>query len=455
MARNGGGTQYQEITPGVGAPQVAMPGGPVRMDPAVAGAGWKGLAEFGEGVTKYAEALQKAADLNTVALKRSEYGKRVGEAFAAFSNSVDGSNPMEDMRRWGEIHESIKYETTKDVSGGAAPALKRYFAEHEETFNGKARESVYKAVEKRSGMTLDSNLADKVALGMQTTNNLEREQYLLEQYKLADAQVEAGLLSPIDAEIRKVKDRQQYYADVFRGDLLKPNWRDAYDQWQQDKPVDSQGNTWKRLVGKDGIAALERMSQTIFAERTRESVRLAEKRETEGITLLNRELQSSTARLARSGSPEDWEAHRQRVLANPHASPETIRGVESRPEPLDATPETRAAKDTVKGAYTEMTRKYDPKYREKEREDLDELHRRIQAGEKPVDAAAAVRKARTVRNSPPAGFSGDATPQSLSAYEQAIVARVARGDIKQQQADQLIARARQWVSDMQNIGFKR
>lgn len=447
MARNSGGTQYQEITPGIGAPQVSGPGGPVRMDVGSAGAGWQGLAAIAEGGTKFLDGLQRAADLNTVARKRAEYGKRVGEALATFSNSVDGSNPMDDMSRWGEMHSKIKYDTMKDVTGGAAKPLQDYFAQHEETFNGKVRESVYKAVEKRAGLTMDSSLADKVALGMQTSNNTEREQYLLDQYKLVDAQVAAGLLSPIDAEVRKVKDRQQFYGDVFRGDLLKPNWRDAYEQWQKDMPIDSQGNTWKRLVGKDGIAALERMTQTIFAERTREAVRVAEKRETEGKAQLNRDLQENTARLQRTATPEQWEAHRQRVLSSPYATPETIRAVESRPDPLDATPQTKAAKDLVKGAYPEMTRKYDPQYKVKEQDDLLDLQRRVQAGEDPLKAAEEVRRARTSKTNAPRGFSGEASAQNLAQYEQSVLSRVAKGDLKQAQADALIAAARQWVAN--------
>jgi len=449
MAARGGGTQYQEMTPGIGAPQVSGPGGPVRMDVGAAGAGWQGLASLADSGVKFIDGLQRAADLNTVAQKRAEYGKRVGEALATFSNSVDGSNPMDDMSRWGELHAKIKYDTMKDVTGGAAKPLQDYFAQHEETFNGKVRESVYKAVEKRAGLTMDSSLADKVALGMQTTNNTEREQYLLEQYNLVDAQVAAGLLSPIDAEVRKVKDRQQFYGDIFRGDLLKPNWRDAYEQWQQDKPIDSHGNTWKRLVGKDGIAALERMTQTIFAERTREAVRIAEKRETEGKAQLNRDLQERTARLQRTATPEEWEAHRQRVLSNPYATPETIRAVESRPDPLDATPQTKAAKDLVKGAYPEMTRKYDPQYKVKEQDDLLDLQRRVQAGEDPLKAAEEVRRARTAKTSAPRGFPGEANAQNLAQYEQSVLSRVAKGDLKQAQADALIAAARQWVANQQ------
>lgn len=449
MARNTSGTQYQEISPGVGAPQVSGPGGPVRMDVSAAGAGWQSLAAFAEGGTKFLDGLQRAADLNTVAQKRSEYGKRVNEALATFTNSVDGSNPMEDMSRWGELHSKIKYETLKDVTGGAAKPLQDYFAQHEETFNGKVRESVYKAVEKRAGLTMDSSLADKVALGMQTSNNTEREQYLLEQYKLVDAQVAAGLLSPIDAEVRKVKDRQQFYGDVFRGDLLKPNWRDAYEQWQKDMPIDSQKNTWKRLVGKDGIAALERMTQTIFVERTREAARIADQRETEGKARLNRDLQERTARLQYTATPEEWEAHQQRVLSSRYATPETLRGVESRPDPLGATPQTRAARDLVKGAYPEMTRKYDPQYKVKEQEDLNDLHRRIQAGEDPLKAAEDVRRARTSKTNAPRGFSGEANQQNLSQYEQSVISRVAKGDLKQAQADALIAAARQWVANQQ------
>ena len=445
---------YREISPGVSAPMVSGPGGPVRQDVQSAGSVWQSIGSMAESGTKYIDALQKATDLNTVALKRSEYGKRVGEALASFSNSVDGSNPTQDMQKWGEIHERIKYDVTKDVSGSAAPALQRYFAEHEETFNGKVRESVYKAVEKRSTMSMDSSLADKVALGMSTNSPDEREQYILQQYKLVDAQVAAGLLSPIDAEVRKVKDRQQYYSDIFRGDLLRPDWKTASDQWQNDKPMDSMGNTWKRLVGKDGISALERMTQTILAERTRESVRVAEKAETDGIRRVNTDLQTETVKLARTGTPEQWEAHRQKVLANPFATPETIRAVESRPEPLDATPETRAAKDTVKGSFSSVTRKYDPQFQAKEREDLDELARRVQAGQKPLEAAAEVRKSRALRESPPAGFRGDPSQQSLSEYESGVLERLRRGDIKQAAADQLIAKARQWVANMQNIGKK-
>jgi len=447
MARNSGGTQYQEMTPGVGAPQVSGPGGPVRMDVGSAGAGWQGLAALAEGGTKFLDGLQKAADLNTVAQKRAEYGKRVGEALATFSNSVDGSNPMDDMSRWGELHSKIKYDTMKDVTGGAAKPLQDYFAQHEETFNIKVRESVYKAVEKRAGLTMDSSLADKVALGMQTTNNTEREQYLLDQYKLVDAQVAAGLLSPIDAEVRKVKDRQQFYGDVFRGDLLKPNWRDAYEQWQKDMPIDSQGNTWKRLVGKDGIAALERMTQTIFAERTREAVRIAEKRETEGKAQLNRDLQERTARLQRTATPEEWEAHRQRVLSSPYSTPETIRAVESRPDPLDATPQTKAAKDLVKGAYPEMTRKYDQKYKVKEQEDLLDLQRRVQSGEDPLKAAEEVRRARTSKTNAPHGFSGPPTQENLIKYEESILKRIKSGDLKDDPGRTLIAAARQWVAN--------
>jgi len=449
MARNSGGTQYQEIAPGVGAPQVSGPGGPVRMDVGAAGAGWQGLASLADSGVKFIDGLQRAADLNTVAQKRAEYGKRVGEALAAFSNSVDGTNPMDDMSRWGELHAKIKYDTMKDVTGGAAKPLQDYFAQHEETFNGKVRESVYKAVEKRAGLTMDSSLADKVALGMQTTNNTEREQYLLEQYNLVDAQVAAGLLSPIDAEVRKVKDRQQFYGDIFRGDLLKPNWRDAYEQWQQDKPIDSHGNTWKRLVGKDGIAALERMTQTIFAERTREAVRIAENKEREGKEELNRELQKRTAVLKRTATPEEWDAHRRSVLSSKYASAETISAVESRPDPLDATPQTKAAKDLVKGAYPEMTRKYDPQYKVKEQDDLLDLQRRVQAGEDPLKAAEEVRRARTAKTSAPRGFPGEANAQNLAQYEQSVLSRVAKGDLKQAQADALIAAARQWVANQQ------
>jgi len=88
MARNSGGTQYQEMTPGVGAPQVSGPGGPVRMDVGAAGAGWQGLVSLADSGVKFIDGLQRAADLNTVAQKRAEYGKRVGEALATFSATL-------------------------------------------------------------------------------------------------------------------------------------------------------------------------------------------------------------------------------------------------------------------------------------------------------------------------------------------------------------------------------
>lgn len=374
--RGGGGTQYEEIIPGVGAPMVAGPGAPVREDVQAAAAPWVGLSNFAEGGLKYIDGLQRAADLNTVAQKRAEYGKRVGEALATFSNSVDGSSPMEDMKRWGEVHERIKAETLQNVTGAPTKALGAYFQEHEEAFNGKVRESVYKAVEKRSGLTMDASLADKVALGMQTTNNREREQYVLDQYRLVDAQVAAGLLSPIDAEVRKVKDRQQYYSDVFRGDLLKPDWKKAYDEWQQDKPIDSMGNTWKRLVGKDGIAALERMTQTIFAERTREAVRLAEKRENDGIRDLNARLASEGAKISRTATDAEWEAYKRRVEDNPYATPELIRSVQTRPDVLDSTPASKAAKAEVDAVFSGQ-KDYDGTLERRKQEARQELRQAV------------------------------------------------------------------------------
>lgn len=449
------GTQYREIMPGVGAPQVAGPGGPVRQDVQAAGAAWQGIAQLAGTGVKYVDALQNAADLNTVAQKRSEWGQRKSQAYADHVNSVSGVSPKEDMDSWGETSKRIDADILANTSPNVSRALGTYFSAHQNTFDGKVREGVYKAVEKRSGLTMDSSLAEKVALGMQTNNPIEREQYLLEQYKLVDAQVGAGLLSPIDAEVRKVKDRQQYYGDVFRGDLLKPDWKKAYEEWQTDAPVDSQGNTWKRLVGKDGISALERMSQTIFETRTREAARLAEKRETDGIRDANTRLQAETARLARTGTPEQWEKNRQLVLASPYATPETIRAVESRPDPLDATPETKAAKQSIDRAYDSMTKKYDPQAAAKQAEDHQELNRRVQAGEKPIEAAAEIRKIRSMRESAPSGFQGEANTQNLSAFEAATLNRVVSGGLKREQADKIIARARSWVAGMQQFGLKK
>lgn len=442
-------TQYQPMRLGQSAPQVSGPGLMPRLDPRESGAGFNALANAAAGGVEYLNALQKAADLSVVAERRSLWGKRMGEEFAAFANSRAGTNPTEDMQKWGEISQRVKYETTKDVSGGAATALNGYFAQHEETFNAKAREAVYGAVKKNADLTMDNSLADKVALGMQSDDKGVREQHMLKQLEFVDAQVAAGLLSPIDGEIRKTKDRQLFYTNLFRADLLKDNWRKAYDEWQNDAPIDSQGNTWKRLVGKDGIEALERMTATVFAERTREAVRIQEKRQTDGIRDRNTAMQSETARLARTGTPEQWEAHRQRVLADPFATPETIRGVEKRPDPLDSTPEAKTAKEIVRGGYSEGAIKYNPESRAKRLEDETELLRRIQAGEKPLEAAQEIRKARAASTSRPSGFTGDATQQNLDAYEQSILGKVSRGEMKQVQADRAIAAARQWVASQQ------
>lgn len=434
---------------GVDAPQVSGPGAPVQMNPEVAASGWESITKFADNATKYVDAMQKAADLNEIAARRGAWGKRMGEEWATFANSRQGVNPVEDMQQWGEIAERVKFETMQGASSGVQRALGVYVAEHTPTYDAKVRESVYDAVKKRAGVVMDESLSDKVALGMQTTDYRQREQHLLKQFEFVDAQVAAGLISPVDAVVRKTKDRQLFYADVFRGDLLKENWRKVYDEWQTDAPVDSQGNTWKRLVGKDGIDALEKMTQTIFAERTREAVRLQEKRQTDGIRDRNTAMQSETARLARTGTPEQWEAHRQRVLADPFATPETIRGVEKRPDPLDSTPEAKTAKEIVRGGYSEGSIKYNPESRAKRLEDETELLRRIQAGEKPLEAAQEIRKARAASTSRPSGFTGDATQQNLDAYEQSILGKVARGEMKQVQADRAIAAARQWVSSQQ------
>jgi len=143
MARNsGGGTQYQEITPGVGAPQVSGPGGPVRMDVGAAGQGFKAFSEFGNEVSGYVDRLQEIADLNTVAKKTSEHGILATDATEQWKNSLTGANPKEDLIEFNRRMDDVDAKALDGVTGRAAVALKIKLAAQRPVFYEAANRAV-------------------------------------------------------------------------------------------------------------------------------------------------------------------------------------------------------------------------------------------------------------------------------------------------------------------------
>lgn len=207
------GTQYREIMPGVGAPQVAGPGGPVRQDVGQAGTGFKALADFGKEAAGYADRLQEIADLNTVAQKTSEHGMAATDATAAWKNSLTGTNPKDELAEFNRRMDEVDARSLDGVQGRAAQILKTKLATHRPVFYEAATRAI-DAAGKQATLTTGAGLAESAAKSaMQMPDPMARDALFGSQVaNFYAAQVAAGSISVVEEGqyVKNAWDNFQY-----------------------------------------------------------------------------------------------------------------------------------------------------------------------------------------------------------------------------------------------------
>jgi len=198
--RGGGGTQYEEIIPGVGAPMVGGPGAPVREDAQAAAAQFREVAAFGQTLIANIDQMEEVAALNVVAQKTSEHGIAATDATEQWRNGLTGTNPKEDLADFNRRMDELDAKVLSGVTGKAQQVLKIKLAGQRPAFYEAANRAIG-AAGKQATLTTGAGLADiATKTALQMPDAAARDALFGEQVaRFYDAQVANGSISETES----------------------------------------------------------------------------------------------------------------------------------------------------------------------------------------------------------------------------------------------------------------